>query len=404
MAAQQAVEAREGEELLRCTVEAIKPKWNFGLRFQAGYRLFIPLVQYSASGHFWKIIVEVAPEGEGTPVYFSDRVELPRILRPEFTGQTNGAFLVGEGRYYVRLAVADDRNRVCRDTWRFDAVWTGDRRGVKQSLAPHAVSDLSRTGATEIATRRTNLRLTFLVNASKPYIPRFVADPIQRGVSFNRYLLPDWLKVPEVDYRMELAGMVSALAERLPGASIRLVMFDLDTRTEIFRRDGFALKDMSAVEHAINDLNRWTVDVRALQNLPDRWSFLKELVRREIDGPERPDAVVFLGSRNGNPEKAPPGFAAGRTGGRPRFLYVQYNPYREHVYAGVPPEMTAARPDRGAAWWGTERTAIGQPLPDTIDLCMRELKGKTFRLFTPADFARAVEAIRKQEALPRTRG
>jgi hypothetical protein len=46
-----ALESHEGEKNLQCEVEPTKPILNFGLRFQAGYLLEVPLVQYSGAGH-----------------------------------------------------------------------------------------------------------------------------------------------------------------------------------------------------------------------------------------------------------------------------------------------------------------------------------------------------------------
>jgi hypothetical protein len=354
-------------------------------------------VQYSGSGHWWKIVLRIEPEG-GDPVYLADRVELPPILRPEFTGRTAGAFLLGEGRYSVRLAVSDDQGRTCREHWQIEAAPSRDQRAVKPLMPAHRIADLSLTGTPDSASR-TNLRVTLLVNSSTPYVPPYVNDPyvFNRAIVPNPYLMPDWLLPSAVDYRMELIGMVAALVERLPGASIRLLMFDLDNRTEIFRQDGFALKNIDAVEHAANSVERWKVDVRTLQNQPSRWNFLVDFVKREFQGSEPSDTVVFLGARNGNGEKLPRGFPAAKTAGGLRFFYLQYNPYRDQVYAGIPPEMTSERPRRNA-WPGLpefERPVLSRNLPDTIHMWVRGLKGKTLRVFSPADFAKAVEAIRK---------
>src|SRR5580698_7885130 len=104
-AAAKALEYHEGEKSLRCDVEPTKPALNFGLRLQAGYLLEVPLVQYSGTGHTWTTTVRVAPEGGREPVYLADLVALPKNPHPEFTAQTTGTFLLGEGRYHVEFAV-----------------------------------------------------------------------------------------------------------------------------------------------------------------------------------------------------------------------------------------------------------------------------------------------------------
>jgi len=88
------LDAHQGEKILRCDVDSSKPWLNFGFRFQAGYVLHVPLVQYSGRGHSWKIVLRVTPEGSQEPVYLTDRLDLPNILHPEYIGETSGTFLL----------------------------------------------------------------------------------------------------------------------------------------------------------------------------------------------------------------------------------------------------------------------------------------------------------------------
>ena len=112
-AAARRLEPREGEKILRCDVDTSRAEINFGLRFQAGYVLRVPLVQYSGTGHLWQIVLKITPEG-GEPTYLTDRFQLPTVVDSQYNGETSGTFLLGEGHYEVGFAVIDDKDRVCR--------------------------------------------------------------------------------------------------------------------------------------------------------------------------------------------------------------------------------------------------------------------------------------------------
>ena len=161
----------EGEKSLRCYVDTSKPELNFGLRFQAGYVLGVPLVQYSGSGHSWQIVLKVTPEG-GEPTYLSDRLELPNQLDPQYTAEASGTFLLGEGRYEVAFAAIDDKDRVCRKEWSLNAAIGRGERVVKVAMPPHIVADLSWIGST-VSPPATPVprRLTVLMNGSEPFQP-----------------------------------------------------------------------------------------------------------------------------------------------------------------------------------------------------------------------------------------
>src|SRR5581483_10473014 len=85
---------------LRCDVSPIPTQLNFGLRFQAGYVVRIPMNQYLGSAHRIGALMRVIPEG-GTPVYLGSTVRLPTIPKTNRVLEFAGLYLVGEGRYKV---------------------------------------------------------------------------------------------------------------------------------------------------------------------------------------------------------------------------------------------------------------------------------------------------------------
>src|SRR5260370_3007244 len=48
---------------LRCHIHAIRPALNFSFRFQAGYAVDVPMVQFSGPGHGLSVFIRVTPEG-----------------------------------------------------------------------------------------------------------------------------------------------------------------------------------------------------------------------------------------------------------------------------------------------------------------------------------------------------
>jgi len=396
-AAAPSLQPRDGEEPLRCYVQEIKPKLNFGLRFQTGFLVEIPLVQYSGSGHSWKLVLGVTPEESGQPVYLTDHLELPPILRQEFTGQTTGAFVVGEGRYRVQLAVSDDENRVCRKDWRIEAARSREERSVRIAIPPHTVGDLSFVESAAVAPHTESpRRVTVLLNSSRPYQVSFYPRPLvtDRGVMLTPLtpLAGDFI----VDFRSALTGILAAVIEKLAGWSVRLVVFDLDLQRETLFQNDFKLDQIDKASHATNDPNRWAIDYHALQNQTGRWGLLNGLLQREIQSPVRSSLILVAGARNGSTEKAPADFRQVSMPADQRVAYLQYNPFRDPVYTGIPAEMARRAPAAGADDpWDPVQGTLGSNRPDLIDLLVRRLKGKTFRLFSPVDFAKAMEAVRK---------
>jgi hypothetical protein len=377
------------EKVLRCDVEPIKAELNFGLRFQTGYVLRVPLVQYSGAGHKWQIDLKVTPEG-GDAIYLMDRLEFPGLLKPEYAGETSGSFLLGEGHYEVAFAAVDDKDRVCRKEWSIDAAIGRGDRGVKVAIPVHTVADLSWIGP-ETASQGVPAarRLTILMNGSDPYVDR-------RPNPFRREIVPvtGGPKIDSMrDYRSVLVGILASLLEKLPGTTIRLVVFDLDQQKETLRQDAFTLKDLTKAEHAANNTDHWAVTVSELQDRPDKWGLLANLVEQELHSEEPSDAVMFLGPRIGPLDKMPAHLVDGLKG--PRFFYLQYRLSAEPIAVGIPNDMSQSP-------LGSRRqapmTADDQPVPevsDPIDLLVTKLKGKTLRVHSPTEFAKAVDEIRR---------
>jgi hypothetical protein len=390
-AAERRLAPHEGEKILRCYVDTSKPELNFSLRFQAGYVLGVPLVQYSGTGHSWQIVVKVTPEG-GEPTYLRDRFELPNLLDPQYTGEASGTFLLGEGRYQVEFAAIDDKDRVCRKEWGLNATIGRGERVVKVAMPPHTVADLSWTGSAVAPTANpVPSRLTVLMNGSEPYQPWYGSP--YRGVIVPHTAGPQ--NESPMDYRSAFLGILASLLEKLPGTAIRLVVFDLDQRKETLRLDDFTLKDIEKAAHAADNTDHWVVTVHELQEQVGPWDLLANLIRREIHAPEPSDAVLFLGPRIAPRDKMPPHFLDDEKGSALRFFYLQYRLSANPISYGTPASMSEKAPDPKRPPLIQRDEGLTPEGSDPIDVLVSRLKGKTLMVHSPVEFAKAVETIRQ---------
>ena len=381
------VDQNQNEKILRCDVNSSKAELNFGLRFQAGYLLRVPLVQYSGFGHSWQIVLRITPKG-GEPSYLIDRFELPPMVDPQSTGELPGTFLLGEGHYEVAFAVIDDKDRVCRKEWNLDAAIGRGERVVKVAIPPHTVADLSWIGSANTSPGiPVPRRLTVLLNGSEPY--RY------RDWSASRRVIVPHTAGPQIetptDYRSALVGILASLLEKLPGTTVRLAVFDLDQQKETLRQEVFTRKDIEKAAHAANSTNHWVATVRELQDQPGPWGLLTDLIRREIHAQDPSDVVLFLGPRLAPLDKMPAHLLENEKTSAQRFFYLQYRLSANPIYYGVPADMGNKPPDNA-------RPPDGRlpEVSDPIDLLVKRLKGKTLMVQSPLDFAKSIETIRQR--------
>ncbi len=140
--ARKAFESASQAPQVQCEFKPIPAALNFGLRFQAGYVVSVPLNQYSGPRHQWVILAKVTPEGREAR-YLILTASLPNI--PEATkvlGQMSGIFVVGEGGYSVETMLEDERGRVCSGHWRIDVKRSRSERDLHLTAPPETIESL----------------------------------------------------------------------------------------------------------------------------------------------------------------------------------------------------------------------------------------------------------------------
>ena len=338
------------EPVLRCEVSPIKPSLNYSFRYQAGYMVMLPMNQYIGSGHGWTTLTRITPEGGAhLPVYLISRISLPQVPKTNVEASVGGGYLLGEGAYNVRWMMLDDSGRACRKSWRVDVHLSRADRKVKVAMPPDTVWELGLRGS-RILPRETDdaapLRLTIFLHTA-PLFPR------------RTRMRPNDM--------VTLMSTVSSLLERVPARSVRLVLFNLDQQRELYRKEGFLLRDMAQVSQAMNNIELGLVDFQVLQNKRGHVDLLTDLVNREIEAQPPSDVVLFLGPMTRFFDRVPQASLEKPAEHGPQFYYFQITPFFG---------PTAA-------------------LSDTIKSAMSRLGGKTIVIHTPGEFAKAIERLEK---------
>jgi hypothetical protein len=379
------MDATKDEKSLRCEVRPIRPALNFTFRFQAGYVVTVPMKQYIGTGNVWAILTRITPQngsqgGAAKPVFLIDVIRLPPITEAtKAEAESGGSYLLGEGRYNVSWMLMDSAGRTCRKSWQVEVALGRGDKGVKLGMPPGTVAGLSERGlpmrGSPVVDRDDAgppVRLTVLVD-SAPFTFRRTSRVGLSGYDRNLLL-----------------GMLAALLERLPSASVKLILFNLEQQRELLRHDGFQLRDLRRVSEALNRLNLGTIDASKLGNPGGHLGLLAGFINEELRAEHPADAVVFLGPRERYDEKMPPEMVDKPGEGAPHFFYLQHRPQRRPII--VPEGAPGSRPGGGA----TIVPFGAGDYPDSISRAIDRLKGDTIRVHTPAEFAKAIERLEKR--------
>jgi len=379
--AREAFDRAEAGPQLRCAISNSRPALNFGFRFQTGYVIDIPVGQFHGPGHSLKTLVRVTTEGR-EPVYLASTDLLPEVPAAKLDLEVAGAFVTGEGTYGVEAMVEDDLHRVCRSRWRIQAKLTGSERDLTPEVPARTVAEVSAAnnpGPVSPPGPKIG-RLTVLVHAA--------------SLSLNAS------KLESGDVQM-LVDSLTSLLEQLPARSVRLVVFNLDQRAVLLRKDAFAANDIDQVRVALNHLQLALVDYRTLQKEDRPVDLLAELLQKESQGPKPPDAVIVMGPKTrstvGGPEPAVP-----RQTLTP-FFYLQFRPSRTFFPSRSGPlqitDRLASRRGYGAGsrFPGVNSMDVFPPdFPDSIGQLMSRIKGETIAIWNAHDFANAIRRMAVQ--------
>jgi hypothetical protein len=193
-----------------------------------------------------------------------------------------------------------------------------------------------------------------------------------------------------------LLDALAALVEELPARSVKLVVFHLDLKTEVFRREGFTIDAMPEVAQAMNELQPSMVDYTVLQKPGGALDLIENLANLEIRAPEPSGAVIFLGPKTRYTGMIPPGAIDRPRGAAPRFFYLQCVTRPRGPGAGpIPPGSMDAQTRGGFGPLVVPYIYPSSSLPDSIANAVARLKGKTMITGSPEEFARAIAEVKR---------
>jgi hypothetical protein len=337
------------------------------------------------------------------------------VLRGDAGGDASGTYFPGEGSYRVDWLLVDEAGRTCRKQWFADA---DAGRGVKPAMAPGAVADIAlrSSSAPPREPRAPSARhITILLDAAPvpalpggdgPFTPP-VRLPANTGESARPQPIRSSLPVTVAGTVLHpgdhvlLLGTLSALLERFPAFSLRLVVSNLDQQKELYRSDNFGPGGLDDVARTLNQLHLAKVEYRVQQNRMGHIDLLAGLINRELSAEPVPDAVVFVGPRERFHDAFPNGLIHPRHGPAPRFYFLAYQlpaPLREVAHAGERDALFGGSDEYDSTVRHTDLVVTTAPegMPDTVSRAIAKVKGKTFTIETPKQFAKAVEEIARR--------
>lgn len=372
-----------------CEVLSVRPHFIFSLRVQAGYLVRMPRAESEVPRQKWIVLSRIAPQaGNRNPVYLADVVHSPGDGMSQEL-EIEGVYSLGVGRYAVTFLMFDSRGEVCRKDWQIDARLSSGVSKFKPSLAPGTVEGSLGSDGVRAPGAKSIGHVTILLHAASVLQSQTLLGPL--------------------DKTMLLDGTI-ALMEELPVHSVRLVLFNLEQRRQLFCKDTFTLDALPEVAKALDAVQPAAVDYGAAQNTGGTANFIEKLVSQEIHASDPSNAVIFLGpksiyrSKPSSKIDLPPG-------SKLRFFYLLCESTRF---------LLARSSTLSGGEWGAQGLAMGLPprsslgtaippadLPDStvwsnygpnhgadsIQYMVEELKGKTLQVDSPISFADAAAEI-----------
>jgi hypothetical protein len=359
---------------LEAYVDPIHPQLGYAFRFQAGYRVQLPLNQLAGGTNLIRVLTRVAAaDGSGGPVCLLQTASLPEV--PAGLKESlwmSGGFFLGEGRYLVDVTVTDRSERAYRKRVILNAALGRRERRVKLEVGPGVVQPFGLLAweprhATE-TTRRS--RMTVLFNAAS-----LTGSRIHLNV-FNQVLL--------------LSSLSTVLAE-CGFDDIRLVAFNLDQQRELFRQDHLDATGFRKLLQTVLSLNLSVVPITALKPEAERFDMLESLMRTELSSQEPADAILFLGPYQRDEFRWRSLPCESGSSGPPLFYFQHRVNWAYQTWrTGSGPVYESPVPVRPLE------------IPDTLERLVHACSGEVLRVHDPGELAAAILKFKDRTGRART--
>jgi len=273
----------EPRQDLPCTVDFNKPLIGFDLRFHAGYDVVVPLKELSGSENLLTILFRVVPENRPEDLtYFVQRVRVPPLEEDaKGDAELQGYFDIGEGKYHVDWLMRDRAERVCASSWDFEAVLPNRDRNMNLVITPGEVlqsegEQFKEEPPVERSDSEPPLSIKVLMN----YAPQKRFAPSMRPIDSGA-----------------LVSILRSISREPRFCRFSLTAFNLEERRVVHRQKMGDRIDFPSLGNSIRSLNHGTVRLEHLAEKHGETQFLADLIKKEVQGSDHPDALIFAGPK-----------------------------------------------------------------------------------------------------------
>jgi len=321
---------------------------GFDLRYHAGYEVTLPLRDLTGTENLLTILFRVTPmDPKGDPVYLTHRIHVPAIEEDaKGDAYLQGAFDVGEGKYHVDWLMRDRSERVCSNSWDFEAALPQKDKQITLALGTGEIRAIDREQFRD-----------------EPPVARSSEEP-PLNVKVLMNFAPQNARAATLQ-PLDTSALVSILRNisRDPRiGKFSVVAFNLQEQRVLYRQDNAEKIDFPALGEALQSLNLGTVDLKRLSQKNGDTEFLTNLIREEVTSEgSAPDAMVFAGPKAMLDESIPQESLKQIGEVHYPVFYMNYNLYPQNI-----------------------------PWTDTISKAVKYLKGQEYTISRPRDLWYAV--------------
>jgi len=316
------LEAQIPRKDLPCEVKPADPVLGFDLRFHAGYDVTVALKELAGAENLLTMLFRVTPEADPEKrVYFTQSIRVPEI-EEDAKGEATlgGVFDLGEGKYHVDWIMRDRQNHVCAFFWDSKAELSARDKEIEMTIAANTVeATQSEQFLEDPPVRRESGRL-LNVKVMVNFAPQNQNSSAMRPID-----------------TLALVTMMRRITREPRFGKFSVVAFNIQEQRVLYRQSSSDRIDFPALGKSIKDIEPGVLDLKLLANKRGEVEFLTDLIKAEMAGSDRPDALIFAGPKyivtEGSPEDE---LKAADTVDYPVF-YLNYNlspaitPWRDSI-------------------------------------------------------------------------
>jgi len=342
------LEAGEVRKDLPCSAVSSKPLLGFDLRYHTGYEVSVPLRDLAGNENLLTVLFRVIPvDPKGEPIYLTQRIQVPSIEEDaKGDAYLQGGFDVGEGKYHVDWLMRDRSERVCSNSWDFEATLPAKDKQINLALNTGEIRSLDREQFREEppvarSTEESPLNVKVLINFAPQNAKAATLQPLDTSA---------------------LVAILRNISRDPRIGRFSIVAFNLQEQRVLHRQDNADKIDFPALGEALQSLNLGTIDLKRLSQKNADTEFLTNLIRQEVATPANtPDAIVFAGPKALLEENIPQESLKQIGEIHYPVFYMNYNLYPQAI-----------------------------PWTDTISKAVKYMKGQEYTISRPRDLWYAV--------------